>query len=53
MHMYGIEKDGTDESIYSNGDADIENRLLDTVGEKEGGMICESNIETYILPYGK
>ena len=23
----------------SNGDADIENRLLDTVGEKKGGMI--------------
>ena len=30
-----------------NGDAHIENRLLDTVGEGEGGMIWESSIETY------
>ena len=37
----------------SNGDADIENRLLDTVGEKEGGIIWENNIKTYTLPYVK
>ena len=30
----------------SSGDADIENRLLDTVWEREGGMIWESSIET-------
>ena len=32
----------------SNGDADIEKRLVDTVGEEEGGMNLESSIETYI-----
>ena len=30
-----------------------ENRFLDTVGEKEGGMIWERGIETDILPYVK
>ena len=37
--------------IYSqgrNGDADVENGLVDTVGEGEGGMNWESNIETII-----
>ena len=33
-------------------DTDIKNRLLDSVGEGEGGMIWESGIETCILPYG-
>ena len=37
----------------SKGDTDIKNRLLDTVGEGEGGMIRESSIETYALPYAK
>ena len=32
---------------------DIENRLLDSVGEGEGGMIWENIIETCILPYVK
>ena len=27
--------------------------FLDSVGEGEGGMIWEDNIETYILPYVK
>ena len=35
----------------SNRDADIENRLVDTVGEGEGGTNQESNIETYTLPH--
>ena len=34
-------------------DTDIKNRLLDPVGEGEGGMIWENIIETYILPYVK
>ena len=34
----------------SNGDADIEKKLVDTVGEGENGMNWESNIETYTLP---
>ena len=33
----------------SNGDTDIKNRLLDSVGEGEGGMIWENSIETCIL----
>ena len=37
----------------SKTDADIKNRLLDSVGEGEGGMIWESNTETGILPYVK
>ena len=38
---------------YSKRDTDIKNRLLDSVGEGEGGMIWENNIETCILPYVK
>ena len=34
----------------SKGDMDIKNRLLDSVGEGEGGMIRENSIETYTLP---
>ena len=39
MHIYVIQKDGTDEPICSTGDedADLENRLLDTAEEGEGG----------------
>ena len=32
---------------------DVENRLLDYLGEVEGGMIWEKSIETCILPYVK
>ena len=35
----------------SKRDTDIKNRLLDSVGEGEGGMIWEISIETCILPY--
>ena len=40
MHTYGIQKNGTDESIYLQGRnkvADMQNGLVDTVGEGEGG----------------
>ena len=30
-------------------DTDVQNRLLDSVGEGEGGMFWENNIETSIL----
>ena len=33
----------------SKRDTDIKNRLLDSVGEGEGGMIWENGIETCIL----
>ena len=55
MHMYGIEKDGNDDPICgdSKRDTDINNRLLDSMGEGEGGMIWENSTETCILPYVK
>ena len=37
----------------SKGDTEIKNRLLDSVGEGEGGMIWENSTETCILPYVK
>ena len=33
----------------SKRDTDVKNRLLDSVGEGEGGMISENSIETYII----
>ena len=33
-----------------NRDTDIQNRLLYSVGEGEGGMFRENSIETHILP---
>ena len=35
----------------SKRDTDVKNRLVDSVGEGESGMIWENNIETWILPY--
>ena len=42
-------------TLYVNSirDTDIKNRLLDSVGEGEGGMIWENSIETCILSYVK
>ena len=37
----------------SKRDTDIKNRLLDSVGEGESGMIWENSIETCILSYVK
>ena len=37
----------------SKRDTDVKNRLLDSVGEGEGGMIWENGIETCILPCKK
>ena len=34
-------------------DIDVKNKLLDFVGEGEGGMIWENSIETCILSYVK
>ena len=40
MHIYGIYKDGHDDPRCETAkDADIKNRLLDSVGEGKGGMI--------------
>jgi len=37
----------------SKRDTDVKNSLLDSVGEGEGGMIWENNIETCILSHVK
>ena len=37
----------------SKKDTDVENILLDSMAEGEGGMIWENSIETCILPYVK
>ena len=37
----------------SNGNEDMEIRLVDTLEEEEGGINRESSMETYILPYVK
>ena len=37
----------------SKRDAEVKNRLLDSVGESKDGTIGENNIETCILPYVK
>ena len=37
----------------SKRDADVKNRLLDSVGEGKGGLIWENSIEPYMLLYVK
>ena len=37
----------------SKRDTDVKNSLVDSVGEGEGGMICEGSIEMCILSYVK
>ena len=37
----------------SKRDTDVQNSLLDSVGEGEGGMIKGNGIETYIISYKK
>ena len=37
----------------NKGDRDVNNRILDSVGEGEGGMIWENSTETSTLPYVK
>ena len=37
----------------SKRDTDIQNSLMDSVGEGEGGMIWENGIETCIISYVK
>ena len=37
----------------SKRDTDIKNRLLDSLGEGKGGMVCENSIGICILPYVK
>ena len=40
MHIYGIQKDGNDDPIYETAkETDVKYRLLDSVGEGEGGIV--------------
>ena len=55
-HDWATELNWTERWLYmwdSKRDTDIKNRLLDSVGEGEGGMIWENSIETCVLPYVK
>ena len=49
-HIYGIQKDGTDEFICkaAMGEADIENRLMDMGRGEERVRCIDSNMQTYI-----
>ena len=50
MHIYGTEKNDTDESYLQgrNRGTDIENELVVRVGEGVGRMNSESSIDIYI-----
>ena len=39
--------------VSSKRDAGVQNSLVDSVGEGEGGMTWENGIETCIIPYKK
>ena len=45
-HIYGIQKDGNDDSKMqdSKKDSDVQSGLLDSEGEGEGGMIWEKTL---------
>ena len=45
MHIYGIQKDGNDNTVCET--------AKETVGEGEGGMIWENGIKTCIISYKK
>ena len=47
MHIYGIQKDGTNDPKCrtEKEDRDIKKRLLDSVGEGDGGMIGKNRLK--------
>ena len=52
--IYGIQKDGNDNPLCETAkETHVQNRLLDSVREGEGGMIWENGVETCILSYKK
>ena len=54
MHIYGIQKDDNNDPICETArDTDVQNSLLDSVGEGKGGMIWENGTETCIISYVK
>ena len=47
-HIYGIQKDGNNNPCVrdSKRDTDVQNSVMDSVGEGEGGKIWENGTET-------
>ena len=53
-HLWNLEKQYWQSYMQSSkGDVAIKSRLLDTVGEGEGGMTWENSIEMHTLLYAK
>ena len=46
--VHGVDKE-VDSAVKSQSLTDVQNRLLDSMGEGEGGMFQEKSIETCIL----
>ena len=54
MHIYGIQKDGNDKPVRETAKrTDVQNSLLDSMGEGECGMIWENGTDTCIISYMK
>ena len=54
MHIYGIQKDGNNNPVCKTAkETDVQNSLLDSVAEGEGGMIWENGTEICIISYVK
>ena len=51
-YIWNLERQERRYHIQGNNDT-YKNRLLDSMGEGEGGMIWESSIEMYTLSYGE
>ena len=53
-HIYGIQKDGNNNPVCETAkEAQVQNSVLDSLGEGEGGMIWENGTETCIISYKK
>ena len=49
-HTYGIQKDGNNNPVYKTAkETHVQNSLMDSVREGEGGKIWENDIETCII----
>ena len=54
MHIYGIQKDGNDNSVYKTAkETQMYRTVFWTLGEGESGMIWENGIEACIISYMK
>ena len=54
IYIYGIQNDGNNDSIWEIAkETDEKNRLLDSVGEGEGGVIWENSFKICIVLYVK